>query len=383
MKLTFNEVFKLKKYDNSSHALNTWIAGAEAIAMLTGAVESGVIDALRTVNTAQQIAATTGLEKEIAEDILHALEAHDLVEQNDGTFRMARNLELLTSADAVLPLNEILQSTKIRMLELQNVTEESNNYTTLSSDNVVSMAKGVVTSAISFARNFMGIGMGQLLPEMKERWNAGAHHLESGCGVGNTLFQITTTYPKVTAVGIEIEEETAKEAQRRADLLGVANRVEIRHMDAGELGDEAVFDTAQWSQFFFPTSCRSNALRTLYRAMKPGGYVFMPLLPDVSRTIWEYRIDMLRMAVKSLISEPYLTLVFFNALLQTSPMHQRREKRLASINRLVYGTWGVPVKTSNELRAEMENCGFRIIRAIQVPAMQFLPNRGLLLAQRP
>jgi len=179
----------------------------------------------------------TGLEKERIDDVLHALEGHGLVRRQSGLFRIAPDLELLTSADAVQPLIDMLRVTKVRIQKLENIRDAGDIYMTLSTDNVLSVAQGIVISALSFARRFMGVGHGQALPELKRLWQAGAHHLASGCGVGNTLFQIVTTYPKVTAVGVEIEAETANEARRRADVLGVAHRVEVRQMDASALAE--------------------------------------------------------------------------------------------------------------------------------------------------
>jgi hypothetical protein len=154
-------------------------------------------------------------------------------------------------------------------------------------------------------------------------------------------------------------------------------------MDACALMDDAVYDTAQWSQFFFPAPCRAAALNAVFKAVKPGGYVFMPLLQADSDNVWAYRRDMLYEALRLIMSEPLMALVYLNALLLTGPTHQKAEKRLSALQEIVYGTWGVPARTVKELRLEVEASGFRVLRAIPVPATRLFPIRGYLLVQRP
>ena len=382
MSLTVREILQLRAHDTASQRFGELIAGAEAIALLTGAVDSGIIGTLSEASTAQQLAVATGLEQEQIDRILHALEAYGLVKQYNGTFHLGPDLMLLTSADAPLPLHETLQVTKIRIRNLSNPAMTDKDYTALQADEVFSVAEGII-SALSCTRNFIGTAIGQMMPEVKRVWQCGAYHLEAGCGVGNNLFQILTTYPRVTAVGVEIERSTADEAKRRAALFGVSDRVEVRQVDACTLTDEAVFDTAQWSQFFFPASCRVDALRAVFKAVKPGGYVFMPLLLAVSDNVWAYRRDMLRMALRNLKSEPLMALVYINALLLSGPGHQKAEKQLSSLQEIIYERWGVPARTVKELRSEVEASGFQVLRAIPIPATRLFPIRGYLLVRRP
>jgi hypothetical protein len=187
----------------------------------------------------------------------------------------------------------------------------------------------------------------------------------------------------VTAKGIEINASIAAEAQRRAGILGLTDRVEVVHGNAAELKDKEVYDTAHWSQFFFPESCRADVLNALFSAMKPGGYVCMPLLTTVAGTFWAYRRSMLLMALKSLISTPSLSVPYINALLTSSKRHEKEEQRLASLQKVIYEKWGIPVKTAGELKSEVEKFGFRVLRMIPVPASQFSEARGWLFAERP
>jgi SAM-dependent methyltransferase len=381
MPLKISEILQLRAQDRANQKLGDLIEGAEAVALLSGAINAGILGALSEEKTAQQIARATGINEEQVIDVLCALKAYGLVKQRNGAFKLAPHMQLLTSTDAPNPLADTLRVTNIRMRNIANIAETSQDYTSIQADEVLSIAQGII-SALSLARNFAGIAIGDMMPELKKLWLAGARHLESGCGVGNTLFQILTTYPRVTGVGIEIEESTANEARRRADLLGMTGRVEIRQTDACTLKDEAVFDTAQWSQFFFPESCRADALSALFRALKPGGYVFMPLLLAVSDNVWAYRRDMLRMSLRLLISRPLISLLFLRAILLTGPANQMAEKRLASLQELVYGLWGIPARTTEELQLELEGSGFRTIRVVPIPATRLFPNRGFLLAQK-
>jgi hypothetical protein len=382
MSLTIREILQLRAHDTASQKFGELVAGAEAVALLTGAVESGIIGILSEASTAQQFATAVGLEQGQVNRILQALEAYGLVKQRHNVFELAPELKLLTSADAPVPLVEELQATKIRLRNLSNLALTGKDYTALQADDVLSVAQSII-SALSCTRNFVGTAIGQMMPEVKKLWQSGAHHLEAGCGVGNNLFQILTVYPKVTAVGVEIEKLTANEARRRADIFGVSDRVEIREMDACTLTEEAVFDTAQWSQFFFPASCRSDALRAVFKAVKPGGYVFMPLLLAVSNNIWSYRRGMLREALRALKSEPLMALVYLNALLLTGPAHQKAEKQLSSLQEIIYERWGVPARTVKELQSEVEASGFQVLRAIPTPATRLFPIRGYLLGRRP
>jgi SAM-dependent methyltransferase len=108
------------------------------------------------------------------------------------------------------------------------------------------------------------------MPEVGVVWQAGARHLEVGCGIGNSLLGTVTTYPRVTAVGIEINALTAAEADWRARALEVHDRVEVRRMDACDLKDESTFDTIQWSQFFFPAATRPVVLQAMQKLGRKG-----------------------------------------------------------------------------------------------------------------
>jgi hypothetical protein len=61
---TIREVLQIRAQDTANQKLGELIAGAEAVALLTGTINSSIIDALSIESTAHQIAVSTGLDKE-------------------------------------------------------------------------------------------------------------------------------------------------------------------------------------------------------------------------------------------------------------------------------------------------------------------------------
>ena len=152
--------------------------------------------------------------------------------------------------------------------------------------------------------------MAELAPELYSLWEGGARHLEIGCGAANALLSLLASLPRMSAVGIEIDGGAIALARRRARDLGVEDRVEFRHADARDLAEEASFDSANWSQQFFPAGGRGEVLETAWRALKPGGYLLATMFGDPPGSAEALR-------------EP--------------------AGRSYALDRLAYGGWGVPV----------------------------------------
>ena len=155
---------------------------------------------------------------------------------------------------------------------------------------------------------------------------------------------VLLSYPSVTAVAVEREERLLAEARRRAQEVGVADRVEWRAMDARDLDEDGTFDTAFWSQFFFPAGTRAATLQVARHALKPGGYLVMPILSDPPTTDEE-------MGTPS--------------------------GRGYTVERLIYGGWGIPALTAVQLQREVQAAGFEVVDICDMG-----PGRALV-SQRP
>jgi SAM-dependent methyltransferase len=322
------------------------------------------------------------MDKQPVDDLCLALEAHGVVQRNGESYELAPDFALLSSPTAAIPLAHAVRYAMVMIRALQTSTPAGVAYSSTPPEDILAMAKGSGISALSSSPHVGQDTIAQVMPEVEAVWQAGARHLEVGCGVGNALLGTVMTYPNITAVGIEIDELTAAEAQRRAQLLGVADRTDVRRMDACDLQDEEAFDTVQWSQFFFPAVSRPVVLRAMHGALRPGGYLFMPWFGPVPDHLSQSRWEKLRIALRAWRSGSASYLAYLTDIVGDTSRRREKERRSVAISRLLFSRWGVPVRSVRELESEVKESGFRVVRAVPIPVSQFVLTRGLLLAQR-
>lgn len=101
--------------------------------------------------------------------------------------------------------------------------------------------------------------------------------LELGCGLAGAALSALQAFPNIRqTVGVELSDDVAAEAERRAEVLGLTNRFRVVRCDAADFHDPEPFDTGFWSQFFFAESAREAAVATLFEHVRPGGTVGAP-----------------------------------------------------------------------------------------------------------
>jgi SAM-dependent methyltransferase len=317
-----------------------WIAGAHALALLHGALQAGMLDAMRTPRSAIAVAEACGIDPERAADICVALAAHGVVRQDGDAYRLTDDFALLMSSDPVRPLSRVVARAVAEAHRFETLPRTDVSYAASSPAELLAFAQGDSPDPASPLRPVLSFINP---PEFRAPFEAGARCLELGCGIGGALCAILTTFPRVTAVGVELRAELLDVARRRAEALGVADRVEWRHGDARDVTDEAAFDRVSWSQYYFPAETRAATLAAAFRALKPGGHLLVSMLPD----------------------PPAAT------------DGQSPADRAYALSRVLYRAWDVPIRTPDELRAEVEAAGFAFVRFIGNPP------RRRLLARRP
>ncbi len=316
-----------------------WEAGAKALALLEGAARGGLLDALRSGATELELANSTGMEPTRVADICAALYANGVLDPIAGGWRVSDGFAPLLMDDALHPLSG--KAAKA-MAEARTIAilAAGHDPRPRPPEDVMAVAVGDSVNPESPMRR----GMVHIAdPFVAGAFSQGRRHLEIGCGVGGNLFSVLATFPNLAGVGIDLEEQLLEVARRRAETMGIADRLELRCIDARELSDEAVFDTVVWSDAYFELSSRAGTLRAAFRALRPGGLLLVG---------GEVKAD--------LASEP-----------RSGPA------RAHALHRLLKQGLGIPLTTDAAMQADLTAVGFMVIRAVENPA------RRRLIAQRP
>ena len=321
----------LHAYDGACRQINAWIAGEQALALLRAAHASGLLDAVGTPRTAQALAGITGIDSSRVADLLSALDAHGIVARDGATYRLAADYATLAAPDAFQPLPDLIARSAVMARMIATSAAPEQPYTGMSAEDALAFARATTPNPLSPAFVAYLAAVTDRLPELRAPWEAGAHHLEFGCGAGAALVGFLAAHPRLTGVGVEINPAVITETRRRAAAAGVADRVEVRQGDARDGAEAATYDSAFWAQQFFATPDRPALLAALRRALKPAGLLLVP------------------------------TFVPGEPPVDDEALRAPRGRAYA-LNRVRFGHWGIPALTAAELRAEAETAGFAYIR---------------------
>jgi len=185
---------ELQAYGAASQQLNAWIAGAQALGLLRGALTSGVFDAARSPRTAEELAAVTGNDEELARHLCVALTAHGVFTREADTYSLAPDFAILAAPTAPQRLVDAVGLVEV-MVALLATPGHSGDYRELSMADTLAFAKGAVSDPVSPLRQALVVGYFNELLELRDCWAAGARHIEFGCGIGRTLIGAHRTDP--------------------------------------------------------------------------------------------------------------------------------------------------------------------------------------------
>lgn len=108
-----------------------------------------------------------------------------------------------------------------------------------------------------------------------ERLEAGGTILEVGCGTGNLLLQLANAFPKARCIGVEIDVDSAAQAQHRIAQAGLSDRVAVRQADVAAAVSPESVDLCLMIQVLHEIApgIRPHVVTECGRALTPGGWM--------------------------------------------------------------------------------------------------------------
>ncbi|MEV6241084.1 class I SAM-dependent methyltransferase [Lentzea sp. NPDC051838] len=295
--------------------LSSWSAGAQMLALVDLLRDKGWLRFLGEPREFDALATFSGLPVSRVRDVVDVLTAHGIAEVN-GTVRLTSEFREFSAPDAFIGLDDAVDNALVLLRAVPEIDAP------LTEPDALAIAKAAGGRAGEIGAAVYALLLAQLdeIPAAisRGRW------LDIGCGVAGATLSLASTHPEMRATAIELLPTVAKEAQRRAEELGVADRVDIRCLDARDFAERDAFAGAFWAQPFFPEDSRPGTLAMILGALEPGGELFL----------------------QEMESEP-----------EGDGLGAYR------LRRLVYQGWGVPFgRPAEDLAAEAEAVGFELVR---------------------
>ncbi len=302
------------------------------LGLVEGLDGSGALARLTDPVRRDDLGEALGTTKGTAAAVAHALLLHEVLEESDGRLRLTAPWRALVADTAVVRLADCLASARLEARLLRSVG--AGDYWTMETADRILLARSV--SPDPFADGVVADLRRAIEtdPLRRDLLEPGCRLLELGCGVAGRILTMLRAVPTLTAVGVELSPDLAAEAVRRAAALGLDQRFSVVCADAAAYRTDERFDRAFWSQFFFPDDSRAGALAAMHAAVRPGGVVGSPVAGD-------------------------------------DPSD--------AVFRVLVSSWGVPLRTTEELAAEYRDAGFVDVQVLGADS----PGPTSLRAVRP
>ncbi|GAB2847757.1 hypothetical protein GCM10027024_24080 [Microbacterium insulae] len=317
---------------DAMRAVITPLTSARSLfSILEQAERQGVLTALRDGATPGDVARAVKVSEDWVDAVCAALIVNGVADSDAGEIRLTPPWRALTAEDAFQPLRNIFAQS--RAIDMMLSTPDA-TYSTIAASERSAFAHSV--SPNPYSRELVArIREDPLADPWFAPMHAGGRYLELGCGIAGRMLTMLQAMPRLHAVGVELDPVLADEARDRAADLGLADRVDIVTGDATTYRGDEAFDFGFWSQWFFPTATRADALASMFANLRTGGIVRSPVFGEHER----------------MAHEPF-----------------GEHARQYSLDRVLLASWGVPERTPDQLATELAAAGFIDISAVRTDA---------------
>jgi SAM-dependent methyltransferase len=258
--------------------IREWANGADLLAIVEAAHRSGLMQYLEQPRSLDDVAVFTKLPPDRVSDLLDVLVEAEVLTPG---FALTAGFRALSQGR----LGAVLDAVRLEERHAGRALTPAGGQPYFSGSDALVLALDVGMTVDAASQEVVRT-INDVLPEYEAVLERGGPLLNVGCGVAGGLLNHAVAYEGLRCVGVEFVPEVAAEAQRRVDVLGLAERVEIRCMDATDLSEEETFAAAFWAQPFFPEPTRAATLAAISRALRPGGVLVMQELnPDPGHSV--------------------------------------------------------------------------------------------------
>jgi predicted O-methyltransferase YrrM len=247
-----------------------------AFAALTAALEAGLLELLAEPQQLGATSARSGLDPSLAEGILDVLMALGFVRRDGQVVVAGPGLAPLLGSEAKEVLVAQLRSVDLQSRQLIDGARQGGlGLGWQHTDPMLLEAqgrsgKGAIPAMVQAIRQ---------IPELAARLGQpSARFLDVGVGVGVIAIELCRAFPALRVVGLEPGAAPLAQARRNVAAAQLADRIELRQQGVEDLQDREAFDLAYVAQVFIPDGVFAAGLARVWRALRPGGWVSMPVI---------------------------------------------------------------------------------------------------------
>jgi SAM-dependent methyltransferase len=271
----------------AEHGRSVW-----AVTILAAAVESGLLASVATGAGTEDAARAADLDPALAREMLDVIAAMGLGETREGDFEPGPALAEALGTERIEVLRADLRTTLLQSREFLTAARAGTLAPGWSSEDPELLEAQGLLSALPVPMLAQ-----RLLPslgDLGERLRApDAAMLDVGAGVGHVAIAFAREFPAMRVVGLEPAEAPFALARENVREAGLADRIELRQQLVQDMTDEGRFDFAWLPIVFLPTEVVRAGLRTVLRALRPGGYLAIGVVaapgPDLGSALWRLR----------------------------------------------------------------------------------------------
>lgn len=275
----------MNTFEDVVNAAKELITSAWALAALTASFESGFLEFLTEPRTAQDLSDKSGISLELQKSLLGVLVALRFVARENGTYRCSPGMQQCLISGNYEWILAKLRSAHLQTHSLVQDAKHGNLHSGWRhKDPEILRSQGRLSST-----EMVMMFENRILPRLDDLdsrlTKSSAVFLDVGTGVGCLALAMTARWPCLRVVAMEPFGPSLVEAKRNLADSPLSSRIELRAAGLEELTDDRAFDLIWLPQMFVPEELFRQGLKSVWRALRPGGWVWMPALNETGTAV--------------------------------------------------------------------------------------------------